>query len=504
MPTFTQAILLGADRLNTAPSAPHPVLGEAWAQLDWTGAKETALLEASALLGSARGAGALTGVPLPPPDVAPAESQPVVPLRAVAVLRRLLAEEWQTLLPEWLELCTQRGMRIPPFFLRTLFQIISDPNDRALLLRTMGERGRWLARQNPEWIWVAATALRADESLWEIGTEEERLASLRQARAVEPARAIEMLGKTWADDTPEFRVRALEVLQPALSLTDEPLLTRALSDRRKEIRGSAQALLAALPNSGLATRMRASAENLLTCPRGLLGKKLEVNLPAAFDPGWKADAIEEKPPAGIGAKAYWAQQILGLVPLAHWSAKLGVGAPALIALAAKSADWGDLLLGAWVRAACLHRDADASAALIRPLLAQPKALPPGTNPQTAVADLLAACSDTERWRIVVAEPDIAWTAVPLLTGMPSPAEGRALFDQLWPGLRGGVNPGGSPLAVLAARRVPPELRDEAFRRLERDNGFSKPAEAFLQALELRAELHAAFSNSTPTPASRRS
>jgi hypothetical protein len=36
------------------------------------------------------------------------------------------------------------------------------------------------------------------------------------------------------------------------------------------------------------------------------------------------------------------------------------------------------------------------------------------------------------------------------------------------------------------------LRDEAARLLERDNGLSKPAEHFLQALDLRAAMHAAF------------
>lgn len=499
MPTFTQTVLLGTERLNAAPAPPHATLGAAWDQLDWAGEKETALLEASALTGTARGAGALTGGPLPRPEVASADAQKCASPRATALLRQLFAEELRPLLPEWIELCARSGARIPPFFLPTLYEIVSDPGEREQLRRTVGERGRWLARQNPAWAWVVAAAPSPDASLWETGTEDERLATLRDLRASEPARAIGLLDQTWAEDTPEFRLAALALLRPALSLADEPLLTRALGDRRKEVRGAAQALLATLPASGFATRMRTRAEQLLTLQRGLLGKKFEVTLPSAFDAAWKTDAIEEKAPTGIGEKAHWAQQILALVPVAHWTEKFGLDAAALVALGAKSGDWGDLLLGAWFRAACLHRDAAASAALIRPIQTHPKALPPGTNPPAATGALLEACNEAERWRIVAAEADLAWTALPLLTGTPGAAEGRTLFEHLRPALQNGFNPGGSPAAVLAARRIPPELRDEAARRLERENGLSKPAEAFLRALELRAELHAAFSNSTSLP-----
>lgn len=500
MATFTQAILLGSERLTGVPEVPHAAFSGAWEQLDWTGAKESALLEASVLVGTARGAGAIAGGPLPTPEIAPAETQPVASRRAVAVLRQLLTDEWRPLLPEWLEQCARSGARVPPFYLPALLRAINDRAERASLRSILGERGRWLARQQPDWAWVAATAPSPDVALWEIGTEDERLATLQHLRATEPARATELVARTWSEDAPEFRLRALALLRPALSLADEALLTRVLTDKRKDLRSAAQALLATLPAFGLATRARSRTEEILVLHRGLLGKKLEVNFPAAFDPAWKADAIEEKPPAGVGEKAHWAQQFLGLVPPAHWTEKFGLDAAALVALAVKSADWGDLLLAGWFRAACLHRDAAMAAALVRPILERGKPLPGGTAPHTAVSSLLAASDEAGRWRIVAAVPDLAWTALPSLTGTPTLADSRTLLGHLSPALRDGFNPGGSPTAVLAARRIPPELRDEAARQLARDNGLSKPAEAFLRALELRAELRAAFS--TPSPSSR--
>jgi hypothetical protein len=80
-----------------------------------------------------------------------------------------------------------------------------------------------------------------------------------------------------------------------------------------------------------------------------------------------------------------------------------------------------------------------------------------------------------------------------LRGTPTLAQARALLHQIAPALRDGFNPGGSPVAVVAARLMPPSLRDEAVKLLTRDDHLSKPAEAFVQALDLRSALHAAFS-----------
>jgi hypothetical protein len=498
MATFTQAILLGADRLNAAPAVPHVALSEAWALLDWSSAKDTALLDACALLGTARAAGTTLPETFAPIASSASENRPLAPSRAVAVLRRLLAEEARPLLSEWLGLCAQREMLVPPFFLRRLFDVVIGGDDRALLGKVIGERGRWLARQNPEWSWVGTELAPPTPELWETGSDDERLAALRALRSSDPARARALVDATWAVDAPEFRFRTLEVLRTGLSLADEALLTRALADRRKDTRAAAQALLATIPDSGLAQRMRTRAEVLVRVHSGLLGKKIEVNPPAAFDPSWRSDAIDEKPPVGIGEKAFWTQQILSTVPLSYWMEKLGVDARELVALAVKSGDWAELLLNSWFRAATIHREADACAALLEPLLDGAKNAPPAAHIQAVVPPLLAVCTPAERWRLVSARPEIVWIALPFLAAAPSLGDGGRLLDALAATLRDGFNPGGSPAAVAAARHVPPELRNEAARLLTRESGLSKPAEAFLQALELRAEIQAAFSSPPST------
>ena len=299
---------------------------------------------------------------------------------------------------------------------------------------------------------------------------------------------------SWAEESPDFRVAALGALEVGLSLADEPLLTQCLGDRRRETRQQAQQLLACLPESGLAQRMRARAETILLFKRGLLSRQIEVVLPEAFDPKWKADAIEEKPPAGVGEKAHWIRQILALVPVGHWLGRFSLAAADLIALAQKS-EWSEVLIDAWLHALPLGTPPGLAAALFESVLVAPKQAPVGSAASERVAQLFAGCTAAERWTLTAqhgGERGLVWWCVPHLGASPSRADARAVLRHLAPALRDGTAPGGSPAAVAAARAIPPELREEAGMLLQRDNGLSKPAEHFLQALDVRAAMHAAF------------
>lgn len=407
MPTLSQALILGSERLAAPPPPPHDSLATAWARLDWAAAKEASLLAAATIAGTARAAGTVATGLVAKDEPAPAETQPLAPAAAVAVLRQLFAEEARPLLPEWLESCARRGARVPPFFLRTLLDLMRTPAERSAATAVIGERGRWLARLKPEWSWVFATTPAPELADWETGGEDERIGVLRHVRASDPAQARALAEQTWAEESPDFRARVGEVLATGLSLADEPLLVRALGERRKELRAAAQGLLAMLPESALARRVRAAAEALVQFHRGILSKKIEVVLPAAFDPAWKADGIEEKPPVGVGEKAHWAQQLLSLVPVRAWAEKFALDAAALVALAAKSDDWSGLLLTAWSRAALLHREPEAAAALAEALLEQAhKAKTPA--PTGTVVSLLLIAPEEARWRLLATDEAIAW------------------------------------------------------------------------------------------------
>lgn len=496
MPTLLQTALLGSERIGGVPTPPHASLLPAWNRIDWSGERERALLEALAVSGVVRLAGVTPSLVGSPPCVCEPEVQPIAPSAACALLPRLFDEEWKSVLPEWLECCASGGWLAPAFYLPDLLNRAKTAEERLRAERVSGRRGRWLAQQNPDWSWLATPAPDADEAVWETGTTEDRLRFFQTLRARDPARARMLLEKSWTEETPDTRSAAVARMVLGLSHADEPFLTGALADRRREVRAAVQQTLATLADSAFSQRQRERAAGLLSLKRGLVSSSLEVALPAAFDKEWKADGIEEKPPAGVGERAYWFQQILALVPLAFWTRAFGLTLPRLLSLAEASADWSVLLLGGWFRAAILHRDPAACAALADPVLKCIPCLPAGVSPASALATLLEHCSERDRWTLVTQHPSWVWSVLPSLSGQPTMEQARPLLLLIAPALRDGANPGGTPGAVAVAGKLPPLLREEAAGLLARESGFSKPAEAFLQTLALRSALHRAFSCSS--------
>jgi hypothetical protein len=98
----------------------------------------------------------------------------------------------------------------------------------------LGERGSWLAAQEPRWAWAAP--LPADdvgrEQAWATGERAQRRRLFALLRREQPARARQLLEQGWSEEEPEDRAWLLDALGEGLSPEDEPLLERALDDRR--------------------------------------------------------------------------------------------------------------------------------------------------------------------------------------------------------------------------------------------------------------------------------
>lgn len=494
MATFQQTALLGTERMASPPVAPHAALEEAWRQLDWTGDREGALLDALALVGAAQTAGGVALRRTAVPAGAELDTRAFAPAAAAALLPQLLEGEFRALLPEWLELCAQAGGVLPPVYLPRVFAAVSA-EERGALASVLGERGRWLLRQNPAWHRLLDASVALPDDTWELGSPAERLTWLRARRVSEPAEALARLQKTWAEESADFREQAVAELAVGLNTGDEAFLVSCLGDRRKEVRQTAQRFLARLPGSALAVRMRERAANLVVYQRGFLSKKLEVELPAAFDKTWKADAVEEKPPAGVGEKAYWVRQVLACVPFSELRTRTGLGTADLVGLALKG-EWGELLVEAWYASLAVAPDAELAAELFRRVFGGGMKPPGGQSPATLVATLLPLCAEVERWALALdhaGQGMAPWLCLPHLPGRPEPRQAARLLAALAPAIRDGAVPGGSPQAVLVARRLPTALREEAARLVARENGLTKNADTFLRALDLRAAMRTAFS-----------
>jgi hypothetical protein len=345
--------LLGTERRPPQPPDGDGVLGA----IDWSD-PEGALLAAAAVVATARAAGAAPAA-VPPPEPAPPDGAPPCSREADAVLARVLAEQ-PDLLGEWLERAASAGLAAWP---RRLPELLTagtyDRELRGPVLRAGGRRVGWLAGQLRDWSW--ATSDPADAEAWETGARQERLAMLSALRAEDPAAARALVESTWDADSAEDRRAFLTAMQEGLSHDDEPLLERALDDRRKDVRLSAARLLGRLPESALAGRMADRLAPLIEVT-GTVRKRIEVETPEAVDAAMTRDGIEEKgAPRGSGPRGYWLRQIVWAAPLRVWTERTQMAPQRIIELLRGE----EALVQAIAQAAHLQRDAEWAAAFAR-------------------------------------------------------------------------------------------------------------------------------------------
>lgn len=304
---------------------------------------------------------------------APGEELPAVGRRAAERLVRIMGGEYDRLLPEWLAAAAGTGRRVPYDVLPDLLERgRRDRSIRGHLGVLTGQRGRWLAGQNPSWGYLLEEPT---GETWELGGPADRRAHLRALRAADPRAARELLESTWERETPDDRAEFVELLADGLGIDDEPFLESMLDDRRREVRQAAANLLTRLPGSRLSRRM---AERARACV-SVSGATIVVEAPQECDKAMERDGVRPKPPRGIGERAWWLQQILARAPLSFWDR------PPSRLLAMKIPDWDAEVKAAWVRAAVLQRDPEWARAMFGwdPIADLLDALPPAEQQELA-------------------------------------------------------------------------------------------------------------------------
>lgn len=271
------------------------------------------------------------------------------------------------LLPELLGLMAAAGQRVPELLLPKLLRHGQrNTAIRPALKAVLGERGRWLAAQNPDWrygqgqaIADFATETPALKALWPGEDAQSRAINLRAWRQVDAQAAREALAAAWSSELAQERQALLGALATHLSLADEAFLESALGDRGKAVRKVAADLLAQLSGSGFGDRMARRASAWVQMSQAGSGLAIAVTLPEAYDEDWKRDGIELKAPRGEGQRAWWLRQILAYTPLAVWQAE-----PSAIVPALAGHEWQDSLLLGWGLAAQRQGNAAWAEALL--------------------------------------------------------------------------------------------------------------------------------------------
>ncbi|PHV04982.1 hypothetical protein CSQ96_22530 [Janthinobacterium sp. BJB412] len=359
-PTLHKTLLAGLSRAPLAPGAGAPT---ALTGLLAAVPEELRLWHTVAASDLWQRAGYLP--PAPAPSAQPAcPSEPTCSRAAEQVLLSILHGIHPELLGSWLAQAQTLNRQLPHSCLVPLLDLASQkPPLRAAVAALLGRRGRWLAAQQPRWAEVVGVDVRdgdgggVDEDIgsaggsgsgpaggqangmvarhWQLGNLAQRCAALRTMRLADPEAARLALEQDWAQEPAEHRMALLPCLAVGLNLRDETFLERALDDKRKDVRGTAQQLLATLPGSQLSERCKSRLAALFTLERrsGLRARlgailsgntgeplpQLQVQLPAACDKDMQRDGIGVLGHAGMGEKAGWLLDLMACVPPTHWS-----------------------------------------------------------------------------------------------------------------------------------------------------------------------------------------
>jgi hypothetical protein len=410
---------------------------------------EEVALDAAALGGALRRAGRVpaTGTDLVP--AAPPEQLPEAPARARQLFDLLLnqpptdAVSTEALLLHWLATCREAGCRVPHQLLPALLARATSKALRVQVPPVIGERGAWLAMQNPDWSWVQAnvqaqaastgTDASVDPHRWALLPRDLRVQQLRETRLRDPAAGRDLLVDTWPRESAKDRRALLEALLVNLGNDDEALLERALDDRAASVRELGAQMLDALPESRRAARM---AERLrpLIGEHGLLRRHLEVRLPDDPDAAGRRDGLG-KQPRRRSARGWWLERIVAGAPFDVW------GDPENVI---SRIDNEDVLSGLRT-AAMLRRDpAWARALLDRAMDPELIAVLPPTEREQRVSDELARTPDAGVPALLTSQPP-PWSprlssAVIARLARLEPEHTGQVLESLMPLLVRGVHP----------------------------------------------------------------
>jgi hypothetical protein len=276
---------------------------------------------------------------LPALDASLAGAAPGMPAEFVALVRRVLEPRHKDVLLEFLAQMQARGIAMPAHLLPEILDL-ADADIRHGLVPLLGDRGRWLSRHNPAWSWAHASTVDAGivapealRRVWDTGSIRERVEVLARLRRSDPAAARDWAAATLERETAEHRAGLLAAFADDPTPDDEPFLESCLGDRSFTVRQAAAALLARVPASALAVRMRERADAMLAAgQRGARGRSLSLTChpPEQVDKRWERDGIPAKAPAGTGLRAVRAELVLAHVPPSHWTARFATTPERLI------------------------------------------------------------------------------------------------------------------------------------------------------------------------------
>ncbi|MEU7628426.1 DUF5691 domain-containing protein [Nocardia sp. NPDC049220] len=304
------------------------------------------------------------------PEPAADDSRRLLPRAAAARLARLL-EQRSVFLPEWFDAAAPHNYRAPDALSGQLLEHATiDVVLREPLLRLAGVRGSWLAAWRPEWrslVRQPGMSERAEDT-WRFGQPPERRDWLAELRRCDATAARQRLTAAWPTESGPIKAELLAVLTEGITPDDEPLLEAALDDRRADVRRTAAALLALLPDSAFARRMRDRAHAWVRVEHRFRHTNLVLALPDTLDAATRRDGITDRTVefsyrwnGAPDNAATLLRQLVAATPLAHWTRLLDT--PERVVRASIEDRFRQPIFDGWVDATLAQQDTSWGRAL---------------------------------------------------------------------------------------------------------------------------------------------
>ena len=272
-----------------------------------------------------------------------------------SLVEAIITEGPQDQLTPTFEVLNGAGLRLPHGLLvSALNQGRQSTELREWLLPVLGERGRWLATQNPQWAYAAGVQETANpEQIWQEGSIAQRVSLLEAERETDPAQARARLEASLKELNAKERAPMVAALHVGLGMDDEPLLEKLLADRSKEVRENAAQLLTRLPASAHSQRITAWLRAMLS--RDDKGE-WQIEPPTEGNKDWERDGIALQLPAYVkGERSWWLQQLVALAPIDFWRQALDKSPEQLWDWSRRS-DWKSALRQGWLKALDTQHD----------------------------------------------------------------------------------------------------------------------------------------------------
>ena len=386
---LTETAILGTDRKPLNRIMASGDLGQTIADLslkeglEQSQSPERILLDQLTTLSIARKAGSHARIFENTIAACPDEKKQKVSERSLALLVQILALETRgselrpsKMIADWLIFCAEANQRVPDEFVPRLLGLGKNLGDlHPLIEQCCGEHFAWLIALNQEWntAYKKSTQEQSAEAdrrqalvnIFETALQKERYSALCQLRTLAPQEALAALSSAFEKESFDSKILFLKALNTALSLSDEPFLEEvALTDRRKEVRTQAAALLCLIAESRFQQRMIARAEQYLSYNSS--NKQFVVSLPDKIDDSMSRDGIIENLSldSRLGQKATWLSQILSLVPTSHWQKRFKLSAVEILKTATSSSEWSLALTLALINSAAKFGEVEIQKAIL--------------------------------------------------------------------------------------------------------------------------------------------